>query len=323
MRIIITSKGKQALFHSKSYDLIHSNSHSPIKDNSQISSYIDNKNHNIDIKKIKISKLSLNKSMILNDVQKNKDNSFDIKIESPSFNSEDKKLKKIKLNKNIIPLIKDIITPRIKYINIKNKKIKMPRNIESKYYKEENTIQSNFKLKPFYNIKNNSLIEENKNQLDNSSNDISLPSINKVYKDVLIKDIINDKNKIKMNKEFLEKKINESEFSLIKYLKLDRKINPSFTEKKIKKANNGEITYFNKLCERYFHHEEKNNFFIRKIRKKMELNSLKRILIYNKNLKEMSTELNSYRNICQSLVDKKNIAEEARRFYLMYGLFKK
>ena len=58
----------------------------------------------------------------------------------------------------------------------------------------------------------------------------------------------------------MNKEINERETSLIKYIKLDKSLNPSFIEK-ITKANIGKISQINKVCEHFFIHEEKNNIF--------------------------------------------------------------
>ena len=209
----------------------------------------------------------------------------------------------------------NIFSLRYKKINIKKRILFMPSVIEMKYTKDilENKLK-NFKLSLSNEKDNNNINFSEEKSYIKSRNEISLPYIKKVLP---IKEIINNKNKNIMRKKFLEKIINEKETSLIKYLKLDKKITPFFVEK-INKADIGKISRINKVCEHFFIHEEKNNILQDKIKNKIEIRKIKRLDTCKKNLRNMSYELKKYNSICNSLIDKKENIEEARKFFLKY-----
>ena len=219
-----------------------------------------------------------------------------------------------KNNKNI-HIRNNIFSLRYKKINIKKRILFMPSVIEMKYTKDilENKLK-NFKLSLSNEKDNNNINFSEEKSYIKSRNEISLPYIKKVLP---IKEIINNKNKNIMRKKFLEKIINEKETSLIKYLKLDKKITPFFVEK-INKADIGKISRINKVCEHFFIHEEKNNILQEKIKNKIEIRKIKRLDTCKKNLRNMSYELKKYNSICNSLIDKKENIEEARKFFLKY-----
>ena len=196
---------------------------------------------------------------------------------------------------------------KLKNFFIDNNNNNILENKDKSCLSEGNNINDNI-----YN--NNKEDDINYSKLIKSSNDITLPFIKKV---VPIKNIINDKNKYKMKRKFLNKEINERETSLIKYLKLDKNINPSFIEK-ITKANIGKLSQINKVCEHFFIREEKNNILLNKIKNKIELKKSKRLEIYKRNLRNMSFQLKNYKNICKSLINKKESLEEGRKLFLKY-----
>ena len=305
------------------------------RSNSVGNSNKDKINPNINnIKKVKEN------SIIRNINNKNIINEEKIIFESPQSqrrNINKNILKNILLSPKIYNKRNKIMSPMYKSIYIKNNKLSMPSEFELKYSKDimekklKNFFKDNFSNNSNNNILENkeqsclsegnnindniySFREEDNSRLFKSSNDVTLPFIKKV---VPIKNIISDKNKYKMKRKFLDKEINERETSLIKYLKLDKKINPSFIEK-VTKANIGKLSQINKVCEHFFIHEEKNNILQNKIKNKIELKKIKRLEIYKKNLKNMSCELKNYKNICKSLINKKESLEEALKFFVKY-----
>lgn len=345
MRIILTSIGKEEFKKDKdrSNSLGNINSLSNRKENNnQVFINEDKMIQNKLVNKINFPKIkSLNKSLFLNDIQENKNNSFENRPLYKSPKSEETNANPI-IFKNIIRspktdnnnkiLDNNIYSPKYKIIYIKKKDLLIPNDKDFKYSQEimENRLK-NFRIKSNNNIEKNDFSSDdnkiNNNNLDNSYNsliksslsDVSLPFINKV---ITIKDIINNKNKEKMKKKFLEKKINVSQSNLIKYLKLDKTLKPSFIEK-VNNANTRKISQINKICSKYFLHEEKNNILQNKIKNKMEIRKIKRMESYRKNLRNMSSELNNYKNICKSLIDKRDNLEEARKFNFIHELYKK
>ena len=252
----------------------------------------------------------------------NKKDNINIKVANKSIYESSKNINQNilenfltpKNNKNI-HIRNNIFSLRYKKINIKKRILFMPSVIEMKYTKDilENKLK-NFKLSLSNKKDNNNINFSEEKSYIKSPNEISLPYIKKVLP---IKEIINNKNKNIMRKKFLEKIINEKETSLIKYLKLDKKITPFFVEK-INKADIGKISRINKVCEHFFIHEKKNNIIQDKIKNKIEIRKIKRLETCKKNLRNMSYELKKYNSICNSLIDKKENIEEARKFFLKY-----
>ena len=323
MRIVLTLLGKEEMIKEK------------FRSNSVGNSNKGKINPNININK------KVNENFIIKNINnKNIINEEKIIFESPQSqrrNINKNILKNILLSPKIYNKRNKIMSPMYKSIYIKNNKLSMPSEFELKYSKDimekklKNFFKDNFSNNSNNNILENkeqsclsegnnindniySFREEDNSRLFKSSNDVTLPFIKKV---VPIKNIISDKNKYKMKRKFLNKEINEREASLIKYLKLDKKINPSFIEK-VTKANIGKLSHINKVCEHFFIHEEKNNILQKKIKNKIELKKIKRLEIYMKNLKNMSCELKNYKNICKSLINKKESLEEARKFFVKY-----
>lgn len=296
MRILLTSIGKneirQGNIHSKSLgnlDLSSKKTIVKLKNKNEALNKKDNININVVNKSIYESSKNINQNILENFL-------------TPKNN------KNIHIRNNIFSL-------RYKKINIKKRILFMPSVIEMKYTKDilENKLK-NFKLSLSNKKDNNNINFSEEKSYIKSPNEISLPYIKKVLP---IKEIINNKNKNIMRKKFLEKIINEKETSLIKYLKLDKKITPFFVEK-INKADIGKISRINKVCEYFFIHEKKNNIIQDKIKNKIEIRKIKRLETCKKNLRNMSYELKKYNSICNSLIDKKENIEEARKFFLKY-----
>lgn len=335
MRIILTSLGKEEITKNN----IRSNSVGNLTKDKNLFDFVNDKSKD-DINNI------INNNIILN---KNRNNIIKLckiktKFKSQITNKNKHIIKNLLLSTKSIKNNnnKNLFTPRYKIVYLKKTDLKIPPDIEQKYSKDiMETKLKNFNLNETNsNIINNIINKKeisslsegniNTNNTNNSNyneentfrsfNNIRLPLI-KLKKLLPIKDIINNNIKCKIKKELLNKEINEKETSLIKYLKLDKKITPFFLEK-IYKADSGKISHINKVCAHYFIHEEKNSFIQNKIQNKIELKKRKKLENCKKNLRNMSCELNNYKNICKSLIEKKENLKEAKAFFLKHEFLK-
>ena len=276
MRIILTILGKEEI----AKNIARSNSVGNINNDKNLINFDNDKKEEQDINNIN------NNNIVFT---KNKNNKIKICEETTKFkskltNKNKQTIKNLLLTPNIKIInnnkyLPKIFTPKYKIVYIKKKDLKFPEDIGMKYSKDIieaklknfllndtnkfNNIQEKKEISSLsegnYNIKdtNNYISNNYEENTYRSFNDITLPLI-KLKKPLPIKDIINKNIKLNIKKKFLNKEINEKETSLIKYLKLDKKITPLFLEK-IYKADKSKISQINKVCEHYFIHEEKNS----------------------------------------------------------------
>ena len=338
MRIILTSLGKEEIAKNN----IRSNSVGNLTRDKALFDFVNDKSKD-DINHI------INNNIIFN---KNRNNIIKLykiktKFKSQITNKNKHIIKNLSLSTKLIKNnnnknLSNIITPRYKIVYLKKKDLKIPPDIEMKYSKDImetklkkfdlNETNSN-NINNIINKKEICSLSEGNNNINNTNNSnyneentyrsfnsIRLPLI-KLKKLLPIKDIINNNIKCKIKKELLNKEINQKETSLIKYLKLDKKITPFFLEK-IYKADCGKISHINKVCAHYFINEEKNSFIQNKIKNKIELKKRKKLENCKKNLRNMSYELNNYKKICKYLIEKKESLKEAKAFFLKHEFLK-
>ena len=233
----------------------------------------------------------------LNNILKNRNNfskeNSSIKIKNSLIISEDK-------NKN-----------NYKLVQINNSKNYIPKEVKMLYYKQNNNTQ-------IYDNKIDNLFEDlNKKSNNNNNNnkskyDISLPLINNT---VILKDLLQTKNTLNVNKNVLHKKINTEDKNLVNYLKLNKTIRPTLLEK-VNKADDIKLVKLDKVCQKYFNNVKKVETMKRNIRNKIKLEYSNDSKFCQNSLLNMEKNIKDYKNIYQSLEDKKDEFYEKRALAL-------
>ena len=127
-------------------------------------------------------------------------------------------------------------------------------------------------------------------------NRLSLPTI---QKSLALKDILLDKNSKNINKKVLKKQISKNENNLIKYLKLDKTIKPSFIEK-LNKADNDRLIKLDKICQKYFDAKKRNDIIQQNIQDKIKLEYSNDSKYCRENLINLQKNIQGYKKIYKS-----------------------
>ena len=198
--------------------------------------------------------------------------------------TQNKHLRKSESNK--VPKILDFNENKmnnIKIINLKSFKKAIPKELNDIYSAKDK------EAKEFD-------IENNKNEIKYMDNRLSLPTI---QKSLALKDILLDKNSKNINKKVLKKQISKNENNLIKYLKLDKTIKPSFIEK-LNKADNDRLIKLDKICQKYFDAEKRNNIIQQNIQDKIKLEYSNDSKYCRENLINLQKNIQGYKKIYKS-----------------------
>ena len=286
MRIIVTKDGKKELVDDNSnYHNSNHSSHTFPLNSPQKKCIYDNSN-------LTFPKRCFSSSKAMQ--QKNNDQSFLSKIGMNSIN-----FNPINYENNI----------NIKSIKICNKKLNIPSIMLDKY--NENKVLTT-------NNNNSEEVSSLNNSTDgsNNENDYADSLLTSSNNHLCLKDILKTKNKYNVNTRYLQKQINVEDSSLIDYLGSDRNINPFFV-KKISDSNDNQLNKLDKICQVYFNKEEKDNKSQNQIKNKVRSEYKKDKQFFSKNLRDIETNLNIYRNVCQKLeVKKKNYDNFRKMFFL-------
>lgn len=198
--------------------------------------------------------------------------------------TQNKHLRKSESNK--VPKILDFNENKmnnIKIINLKSFKKAIPKELNDIYSAKDK------EAKEFY-------IENNKNEIKYMDNRLSLPTI---QKSLALKDILLDKNSKNINKKVLKKQISKNENNLIKYLKLDKTIKPSFIEK-LNKADNDRLIKLDKICQKYFDAKKRNDIIQQNIQDKIKLEYSNDSKYCRENLINLQKNIQGYKKIYKS-----------------------
>ena len=124
-----------------------------------------------------------------------------------------------------------------------------------------------------------------------------------------LRELLNPKNKRKVDDIFLDKKINiNGGESIINYLQMDKTISPSFIEK-INKYNDEQLYKLDKVCQKYFDDKKIKSNLDDEIKQKIKNEYEQESIYYKNSLKNMNNNLKSYNNIYKRLRLKKEYYE--------------
>ena len=233
----------------------------------------------------------------LNDIMRNKndfkkDNSFIKRNNKMQLNTADNNSK----------------SNNYKMIKITNRNI-IPKEIKDLYSEQKEELK---------NGDNHNKINRNNEQLKNNSiSNISFPLINNSFP---LKDLLQKKNVKNINHNLLNKEINENEKNLINYLKSNKTIKTSFMEK-INKANDEKLVKLDKICQKYFNNEKKNELLQQNIKDRIKLEYSNDSKFCRNNLLNMGRNMENSKKIYISLLNQKEDYYE-KKYLALYRLKK-
>ena len=220
-----------------------------------------------------------------------------------------------------------------------NSSSKINHTLQTNYYNNNNkykiiNISSKYsipkEIKMLYSLDDKKNDEYNKNEKEDktikniikdvkskSISDISLPLINNSLQ---LKDILQTKNSKNVNHNILYKKINQNEKNLVNYLKSNKTIKPSFMEK-INRASDKKLVKLDKICQKYFDNEKRNENMKQNIKDRIKLEYSNDSKFCRKELLNMGKNIQNYKHIYKSLADRKMDFLE-KRYYALYLLKK-
>ena len=223
-------------------------------------------------------------------------------------NSNQSFLSKIGMNSINFSPINNEDDKNVQNIKIRHKRLNIPKLMVNKY-NENKALTTNNNIEEVNSMNNSA-------DISNSENDyvdgLPTPSKEPLY----LKDILKTKNKFNVNSKYLQKQINVEDSSLINYLGSDRKINPCFV-KKISSSNENQLSKLDKLCQVFFHKEKMDNKLQNEIKNKILNEYSKDKQFCGKNLKDMGSNLNNFRNLYKKLEVKKNNYDNFRKLFFM------
>ena len=141
--------------------------------------------------------------------------------------------------------------------------------------------------------------KKNKFQIKQLKDGFYLPLIKNTLP---LKDILIDKNAKNINNKILKTKLNTNENHLINYLKLDKTIKPSFIEK-LKNADNDRLVKLDKICQKYFTDQKRNDLMQQNIQDKIKLEYSKDSKYCKENLINMQKDIQNYKKIYKSYIN--------------------
>ena len=175
-----------------------------------------------------------------------------------------------------------------KNINIRQSKRLASKKLDNMFsIEEKNENQYNYDRK------------KNKFQIKQLKDGFYLPLIKNTLP---LKDILIDKNAKNINNKILKTKLNTNENHLINYLKLDKTIKPSFIEK-LKNADNDRLVKLDKICQKYFTDQKRNDLMQQNIQDKIKLEYSKDSKYCKENLINMQKDIQNYKKIYKSYIN--------------------
>ena len=212
-------------------------------------------------------------------------------------------------NKNFLNNNSDNNESIFKNVSISQKKLNMPKIMLDKYSKE--SLMKTIETENYLNSNNDKEEQKIKYTESNSS---------PLDKDKMIslRELLNPKNKRKVDDIFLDKKINiNGGESIINYLQMDKTISPSFIEK-INKYNDEQLYKLDKVCQKYFDDKKIKSNLDDEIKQKIKNEYEQESIYYKNSLKNMNNNLKSYNNIYKRLRLKKEYYEKNKNSYLSH-----
>ena len=175
-----------------------------------------------------------------------------------------------------------------KNINIRQSKRLASKKLDNMFsIEEKNENQYNYDRK------------KNKFQIKQLKDGFYLPLIKNTLP---LKDILIDKNAKNINNKILKTKLNTNENHLINYLKLDKTIKPSFIEK-LKNADNDRLVKLDKICQKYFTDQKRNDLMQQNIQDKIKLEYSNDSKYCKENLINMQKDIQNYKKIYKSYIN--------------------
>jgi len=286
MRIVLTNLGKKEIINTyNEYNIDNKITNKPPRRNNNFKEHFHSQG--------KISSKELDKIINFNSCMNKRTTKI---FKNPEYNNQINYNQK--LRKTIYKNIQEKNDSPIKLISLNDSVFSFPIEAKDFYH----NIKSE-------NFKSQKLISEDKKTKKNRVRTISinnkiLPKIESKHKVISLKNILSTKNKEILEEKFLKKKINtDDRANLVKYLRLNKDIMPSFV-KKISQANNDKLTKFDKICERYFSIENKRNYLKDNISKKIIKNFILEKNSSKKELMEINNDLKGIENIYKGMKTK-------------------
>ena len=272
MRIILTNAGKKEIIIDEEEKLSQNKFHSEekIKYSPQII-----------IPSTKRESLKYIKNNIINSEKR-------LLTEAPLLSQSKSLRKSLTINNPNLLEFKSDKKNSYKNINIRQSKRLASKKLDNMFsIEEKNENQYNYDRK------------KNKFQIKQLKDGFYLPLIKNTLP---LKDILIDKNAKNINNKILKTKLNTNENHLINYLKLDKTIKPSFIEK-LKNADNDRLVKLDKICQKYFTDQKRNDLMQQNIQDKIKLEYSKDSKYCKENLINMQKDIQNYKKIYKSYIN--------------------
>ena len=222
-------------------------------------------------------------------------------IKNNIINSEKRLLTEAPLLSQSKSLRKSLTINNPNLLEFKNDKKNSSKNINIRQSKRlaSKKLDNMFSIEEKNENKYNYDRKKNKFQIKQLKDGFYLPLIKNTLP---LKDILIDKNAKNINNKILKTKLNTNENHLINYLKLDKTIKPSFIEK-LKNADNDRLVKLDKICQKYFTDQKRNDLMQQNIQDKIKLEYSKDSKYCKENLINMQKDIQNYKKIYKSYIN--------------------
>ena len=222
-------------------------------------------------------------------------------IKNNIINSEKRLLTEAPLLSQSKALRKSLTINNPNLLEFKNDKKNSSKNINIRQSKRlaSKKLDNMFSIEEKNENKYNYDRKKNKFQIKQLKDGFYLPLIKNTLP---LKDILIDKNAKNINNKILKTKLNTNENHLINYLKLDKTIKPSFIEK-LKNADNDRLVKLDKICQKYFTDQKRNDLMQQNIQDKIKLEYSKDSKYCKENLINMQKDIQNYKKIYKSYIN--------------------
>lgn len=206
-----------------------------------------------------------------------------------------------------------------KIIEVKKTRIHLPKEVKALYnnININNDLNSNDEYNLISKKYKNDKSSRPSSLFTKSGTEESLPVKGTKNNGVYLDELLNTRNKIKINKRLLKKQISNTDTSLINYLQSKKNIQPSFINK-INMANENKLSKLDKICQKYFQNERENDILNSNIKDKLKLEHRKEFERYSNDIKDIGYNFKSYENLCKNLIRKQKNYIDNRVLFLKY-----